>query len=42
MVHLRFKDADFDLHLIVLREAKGNRDRVVMLAAPAKHPGSAA
>ena len=28
---LRVKDIDFDLHAIVVREAKGGKDRVVML-----------
>jgi len=30
-VRLRVKDADFDRGVIVVREAKGNKDRVVML-----------
>lgn len=30
-VRLRVKDVDFDRHAIVVREAKGNKDRVVML-----------
>ena len=30
-LRLRVKDADFDRHVIVVREAKGNKDRVVML-----------
>ena len=28
---LRVKDIDFDRHVIIVREAKGNKDRVVML-----------
>ncbi len=30
-LRLRVKDVDFDRHTIVVREAKGNKDRVVML-----------
>ncbi|RYG12921.1 MAG: integron integrase [Burkholderiales bacterium] len=30
-MRLRIKDVDFDRHVIVVREAKGNKDRVVML-----------
>lgn len=30
-IRLRIKDVDFDRHVIVVREAKGNKDRVVML-----------
>jgi integron integrase len=30
-VRLRVKDVDFERHVIVVREAKGNKDRVVML-----------
>ena len=30
-LRLRVKDVDFDRHVIVVREAKGNKDRVVML-----------
>ena len=30
-LRLRIKDVDFDRHAIVVREAKGNKDRVVML-----------
>jgi site-specific recombinase XerD len=30
-MRLRIKDVDFDKHVIVVREAKGNKDRVVML-----------
>ena len=30
-LRLRIKDVDFDRHVIVVREAKGNKDRVVML-----------
>jgi site-specific recombinase XerD len=30
-LRLRVKDLDFDRHAIVVREAKGNKDRVVML-----------
>ncbi len=30
-VRLRIKDVDFDRHVIIVREAKGNKDRVVML-----------
>ena len=28
---LRIKDVDFDRHVIIVREAKGGKDRVVML-----------
>src|SRR4051794_23851333 len=30
-LRLRVKDVDFDRHVILVREAKGNKDRVVML-----------
>jgi integron integrase len=30
-MRLRVKDAEFDRHVIIVREAKGNKDRVVML-----------
>ena len=30
-IRLRVKDVDFDKHVIIVREAKGNKDRVVML-----------
>ncbi len=30
-LRLRIKDVDFDPHVIIVREAKGNKDRVVML-----------
>ena len=30
-LRLRVKDIDFDRHVIIVREAKGNKDRVVML-----------
>lgn len=30
-MRLRIKDVDFDRHVIIVREAKGNEDRVVML-----------
>jgi site-specific recombinase XerD len=30
-LRLRVKDVDFDRHVIVVRQAKGNKDRVVML-----------
>lgn len=30
-LRLRIKDVDFDRHMIIVREAKGNKDRVVML-----------
>ena len=30
-MRLRIKDIDFDRHTIIVREAKGNKDRVVML-----------
>lgn len=33
---LRVKDVDFDRHVIVVREAKGRKDRVVMLPRPAE------
>ena len=30
-MRLRIKDVDFDRHVIIVREAKGNKDRMVML-----------
>ena len=30
-LRLRVKDVDFDKHVVIVREAKGNKDRVVML-----------
>ena len=30
-MRLRIKDVDFDRHVVIVREAKGNKDRVVML-----------
>jgi integron integrase len=30
-IRLRIKDVDFERHVIIVREAKGNKDRVVML-----------
>jgi integrase len=30
-MRLRIKDVDFERHVIIVREAKGNKDRVVML-----------
>ena len=30
-MRLRVKDVEFDRHVIIVREAKGNKDRVVML-----------
>lgn len=30
-IRLRVKDVDFERHMIIVREAKGNKDRVVML-----------
>ena len=30
-MRLRVKDIEFDRHVIIVREAKGNKDRVVML-----------
>ena len=30
-LRLRVKDIDFDKHVIIVREAKGNKDRLVML-----------
>jgi integrase len=30
-VRLRVKDVDFERHAVIVREAKGNKDRVVML-----------
>lgn len=30
-MRLRIKDVDFDRHVIIVREAKGNKDLVVML-----------
>ena len=35
-MRLRVKDVEFDRHVIIIREAKGNQDRVVMLPRP--HP----
>ena len=32
-IRLRVKDVDFDRHVIIVREAKGGKDRVVMLTA---------
>lgn len=32
-MRLRVKDLDFDRHVIIVREAKGNKDRAVMLPA---------
>jgi len=39
-MRLRVKDVDFDRHVLIVREAKGNKDRVVMLPRsllPAMH-----
>jgi integrase len=30
-IRLRIKDVDFDRHVVIVRQAKGNKDRVVML-----------
>ena len=30
-LRLRIKDVEFDRHVVIVREAKGNKDRVVML-----------
>ena len=30
-IRLRVKDVDFDRHVIIVRDAKGGKDRVVML-----------
>ena len=30
-IRLRVKEVDFDRHVIIVREAKGGKDRVVML-----------
>jgi hypothetical protein len=30
-LRLRIKDVDYDRHVVIVREAKGNKDRVVML-----------
>jgi site-specific recombinase XerD len=37
-IRLRVKDVDFDRHAIVVREAKGNKDRVVMLPRALAEP----
>ena len=37
-MRLRTKDVDFDRHVIVVREAKGNKDRVVMLPRALEEP----
>ncbi|MBC5767953.1 integron integrase [Ramlibacter albus] len=37
-MRLRIKDVDFDRHAIVVREAKGNKDRVVMLPKALAEP----
>jgi integron integrase len=37
-LRLRVKDVDFDRHVIVVREGKGNKDRVVMLPASLRDP----
>lgn len=42
-LRLRIKDVDFDRHVIIVREAKGNKDRVVMLPRSlARRPPAAA
>jgi integron integrase len=37
-LRLRVKDVDFDRHVIVVRQAKGNKDRVVMLPRALHEP----
>jgi integron integrase len=37
-LRLRVKDVDFDRHVIIVREAKGNKDRVVMLPRSLAEP----
>jgi integron integrase len=37
-LRLRVKDVDFDRHVIVVRQAKGNKDRVVMLPRALEEP----
>jgi len=37
-IRLRVKDVDFDRHVIVIREAKGDKDRVVMLPQALEAP----
>jgi integron integrase len=37
-LRLRVKDVDFDKHVIVVRQAKGNKDRVVMLPRALEEP----
>ena len=38
-IRLRIKDVDFDRHVIIVREAKGGKDRVVMLPRSLAPPG---
>ena len=37
-LRLRVKDVDFDRHVLIVREAKGNKDRVVMLPVTLREP----
>ena len=37
-IRLRIKDVDFDRHVIIVREAKGKKDRVVMLPRSLVYP----
>jgi site-specific recombinase XerD len=39
-LRLRVKDVDFDHHAIIVREAKGNKDRVVMLPVACARPAA--
>ncbi len=40
-MRLRIKDLDFDRHVIIVREAKGNKDRAVMLPLAGPSPSAA-
>ena len=37
-MRLLIKDVDFDRHVIIVREAKGNKDRVVMPPRACREP----
>lgn len=39
-IRLRIKDVDFDRHVIIVREAKGNKDRVLMLPRECREPAA--
>ena len=41
-MRLRVKDVDFDRHVIIVREATGNKDRVVMMPRSLAPPSQAA